>query len=61
MLDSKVDTHAEQIKALESMRSAAFTSDTKDVAQSENAIHYLIESGRIVLSQVSAQTTPRLE
>jgi hypothetical protein len=61
MLNLKVDTHAELIKALESVRSAAFTSDTKDVAQFENAIHYLIESGHIVLSQVSAQTTPRLE
>jgi hypothetical protein len=58
MLDPKVDTHAELIKALESVRSAAFTSDTKDVVQFENAIHYLIESGRIVLSQVSAQTMP---
>jgi hypothetical protein len=61
MLDPEVKAHAELMKALESVRSAAFTSDTKDVAQFENAIHDLIESGRVVVSQVSAQTTPRLE
>ncbi len=41
MLDPGVDTHAELIKALESVRSAAFTSDTKDVAQFENAVQCL--------------------
>jgi hypothetical protein len=61
MLDINVDTHAELIEALESVRYAAFTSDTKEVAQYENAIHHLIECGRRVLSQVSAQTTPHLE
>jgi hypothetical protein len=61
MLDINVDTHAELIEALESVRYAAFTSDTKEVAQYENAIHHLIECGRRDLSQVSAQTTPHLE
>lgn len=60
MLDPKDATHIALIKALESVRSAAFTRDTKDVAQFENAIHHLVDSGRVVASQVSAQTTPRL-
>ncbi len=59
MLDAEVDTHAELMKALESVRSAAFTSDTKDAAQFENAIQSLINNASTVVSQVSAQTTLR--
>jgi len=61
MLDPKNHTHAELMKALESVRSAAFTRDTKDVAQFENAIQFLRKSGWAVVSQVSAQAMPRLE
>ena len=59
MLDPGVDTHAELMKALESVRSAAFTSDTKDVAQFENAIQSLKKSAWAVVSQVSAETSLR--
>jgi hypothetical protein len=59
MLDPGVDTHAELMKALESVRSAAFTSDTKDAAQFENAIQSSIKSAWAVLSQVSAETSLR--
>ncbi|MGP8174777.1 MAG: hypothetical protein ACLP7O_09545 [Terracidiphilus sp.] len=57
MLDAKVDTHAELMKALESVRSAAFTSDTKDVAQFENAIDSVQKIASTVISQASTQTT----
>jgi len=60
MLDPEVAAHAKLIKALESVRSAAFTSDTKDVAQFENAIQSLTKSGWAVVSQVSTETTRRL-
>jgi hypothetical protein len=60
MLDPKVDTHSELRKALESVRSAAFTSDTKDVGQFDNAIHSLTQIAWTVVSQVSEQTTTRL-
>lgn len=58
MLDAEVDTHAELMKALESVRSAAFTSDTKDPAQFENAIHSLIKSASTVVSQMSTAGAP---
>jgi hypothetical protein len=57
MLDAKIDTHTELMKALESVRSAAFTSDTKDVAQFENAVHSLQNIASTVISQASTQTT----
>jgi hypothetical protein len=57
MLDAKVDTHAELMKALESVRSAAFTSDTKEVAQFENAIDSVQKIASTVISQASTQTT----
>jgi len=37
MLDPEIENQAELMRALESVRSAAFTSDTKDFAQFENA------------------------
>lgn len=49
MLDAEVDTHAELMKALAAVRSAAFTSDTKDVAQFDNAVHSL--------QKIAAQST----
>lgn len=60
MLDPKIDTHAELMKSLESVRTAAFTRDTKNVAQFENAIRSLRKSGWAVVSQVSAETAPSL-
>jgi hypothetical protein len=55
MLDPEVSTHAELMKALESVRSAAFTSDTKNVAQFNNAIESLKKSTWAVVSQASAE------
>jgi hypothetical protein len=52
MLDPELPTHAELMKALESVRSAAFTSDTKDVVQFQNAIQSLEKSAWAVVSQV---------
>jgi hypothetical protein len=60
MLDPEVNAHAELMKALESVRSAAFTSDTKDAAQFENAIQSLRKSAWAVVSQVSAETAIHL-
>jgi hypothetical protein len=60
MIDSEVNAHAELMKALESVRSAAFTSNTKDPAQFENAIQSLIKSACAVVSQVSSETALHL-
>lgn len=60
MLDAEVANHAELMKALVSVRSAAFMSDTKDVAQFENAVHSLQKIASTVISQASTQTTPCL-
>jgi hypothetical protein len=54
MLDPKDNAHAELMKALESVRSAAFTSDTKDVAQFERAVQSLTNSAQAVVSKASA-------
>jgi hypothetical protein len=59
MLDPEVSAHAELMKALESVRSAAFTSDTKDVAQFENAIQSLKKSAWAVVGQVSSEAILR--
>lgn len=59
MLDPGVSAHAELMNALESVRSAAFTSDTKDVAQFENAVQSLTKSAWAVVSQVSADANLR--
>jgi hypothetical protein len=56
MLDPEVATHAELVKALKSVRSAAFTSDTKDVAQFENAIQSLTKNTWAVVSEVLVET-----
>lgn len=60
MSDAEVATHAELMEALASVRSAAFTSDTKDVAQFDNAVHSLRKIASTVISQASTQTTPCL-
>jgi hypothetical protein len=54
MLDPEIDTHAELMKALEAVRSAAFSRDTKDPAQFDNAVQFLRKSGWTVVSQVSS-------
>jgi hypothetical protein len=59
MLDPEVNAHAELMKALELVRAAAFTSDTKDVAQFDNAIQSLKKSAWVVVSQVSAEANLR--
>jgi hypothetical protein len=59
MLDPEVSAHAELMKALESVRSAAFTSDTKEVAQFDNAIQSLKKSAWAVMNQVSVDTSLR--
>ncbi|MHB1023828.1 MAG: hypothetical protein ACYC46_05695 [Acidobacteriaceae bacterium] len=55
MLDPEVSAHAELMKALESVRSAAFTSDTKDVAQFDNAIQSLKKSAWAVARPVDSR------
>jgi hypothetical protein len=52
LLNPTEATHAALIKALDSVRSAAFSKQTKDPAQFENAIHELMESSRVVVNHV---------
>jgi hypothetical protein len=59
MLDPEITTHAELMNTLELVRAAAFSGDTRDVGQFENAIKALKKSAWAVVSEVSAEANIR--